>query len=79
MKRTYGRNVWIYLCILVLVLMLPLAALADDISNKLDGTVDATAEDMPLNIGVNGTTQLYVVPTDGDGKPGCDFSKATKL
>jgi hypothetical protein len=49
-------------------------AYADNISNNLDGTVDAVAEVMPLNVGgANGTTRLYVDPTNGDGKNGCNF------
>ena len=43
-------------------------ALADDISNNLDGCVVAIAEVMPLNVGgANGATQLYVTPENGDG------------
>ena len=36
---------------------------ADDISNALDATVDAVAEDLPLNVGgPSGTTDLYLIP-----------------
>ena len=53
-------------------------AYADNISNNLDGTVDAVAEVMPLDVGgANGTTKLYVDPTGGDGKPGCNFGGTT--
>ena len=42
------------------------AVFADDISNNLDGTVDAVAEVMPLGFpGPNGTTSLYVIPLGG--------------
>jgi len=45
------------------------AASADDVSNNLDASVDATAESMALNTGgPNGTTVLSVVPASGDGK-----------
>lgn len=55
-------------------------AYADDISNNLDATVDAVAEVMPLNEGgVNGTTMLYVVPRNGDGKNGCNLTAGTSL
>jgi hypothetical protein len=56
------------------------AVWADDISNNLDATVDAVAEVMALNSGgPNGTTQLYVVPQGGDGKPGCNLTGLTTL
>jgi hypothetical protein len=46
----------------------------DDIGNRLDASLDAVAEVMPLNVGgANGTTTLYVSPTNGDGKNGCNF------
>jgi HYR domain len=51
------------------------AALADDISNNLDLSVDPAAEIMSLNVGgVSGTTHLYVVERNSDGKPGCNIS-----
>ncbi len=63
---------------LVLGLAFPLASLADDISNNLDASVDALAEQMPLTLGgANGTTQLYVVPRNGDGKQGCNLTTNT--
>jgi hypothetical protein len=53
-------------------------AMADDISNDLDASIDATAEVMPLNVGgANGTTNLYVSPTNGDGKNGCNLTGST--
>lgn len=53
---------------------------ADNISNNLDASVDAVAEVMPLNVGgSNGTTQLYVMTTNGDGKNGCNLTGATTL
>ena len=46
----------------------------DDVPNTLDASVDAVAEVMPLVLGgPNGTTQLYVQPTNFDGKNGCNF------
>ncbi|MGY1639961.1 PxKF domain-containing protein [Geodermatophilus sp. SYSU D00703] len=55
-------------------------ASADDISNKLDNTVDAVAEVMSLNVGGRaGTTALYVTPTNGDGKNGCNLTGSTTL
>jgi hypothetical protein len=53
---------------------------ADDISNKLDASIDAAAEIMPLNVGgANGTTQLYVSPTGNDGKNGCNLTRSATL
>jgi hypothetical protein len=55
-------------------------ASADDIGNNLDASVDAAAENMPLNVGgATGTTQLFVVPQGGDGKPGCNLTGSTTL
>lgn len=52
----------------------------DDIPNTIDGTVDATAEVMTLNVGgPAGTTTFYVVPLGGDGKPGCNLTGSTTL
>jgi hypothetical protein len=52
----------------------------DDIPNSLDGSLDAEAEVMPLMVGgVNGTTQLSVMPRGGDGKPGCNLTGSTTL
>src|SRR5262245_18246050 len=56
------------------------AAHADDIKNTLDGSIDATAEIMALNVGgANGTTTLAVVPANEDGKQGCNLTKDTVL
>jgi len=51
----------------------------DDIANKLDASIDAVAEVMPLTVGgANGITTLYVIPTnDDDGKNGCNFTGNT--
>jgi hypothetical protein len=56
------------------------AVWADDISNNLDASIDAVAEVMALNAGgPNGTTNLYVQPTNGDGKNGCNLTGSTTL
>jgi hypothetical protein len=63
-----------------LLLAIPAIALADDISNNLDPTIDAAAEVMPLTVGgANGTTQLAVTPRNGDGKNGCNLTGSTSL
>ena len=46
-------------------------AYADDVSNNLDGTIDATAETLNLTLpGSGGTVGLYVQPANDDGKNG---------
>jgi hypothetical protein len=55
-------------------------ALADDVSNSLDLSVDATAEVMPLQVGgANGSTTLRIVTDNGDGKNGCNLTGQTTL
>jgi len=60
-------------------------AVADDISNSIDTSIDAVAEVMPLNVGgPTGTTTLYVDPTGekkdpADGKSGCNLTGQTTL
>jgi hypothetical protein len=52
----------------------------DQVGNNLDASLDAVAEVMPLTVGgPNGTTTLYINPTDGDGKPGCNLTGSTAL
>jgi hypothetical protein len=59
---------------------IPAIAFADDISNDLDASIDATAEVMPLTVGdSDGTTQLYVQPRNGDDKNGCNLTGSTTL
>jgi hypothetical protein len=51
-------------------------AAADDITNDLPGTVKV----MALNVGGSpGSTQLTVVPRNGDGKNGCNLTGSTTL
>ncbi|MGX1159140.1 hypothetical protein FBY31_2494 [Arthrobacter sp. SLBN-100] len=55
-------------------------AWADDIKNTLDGSVDATAETMALNVGgAQGSTTLALVETNGDGKNGCNLTGSSTL
>jgi hypothetical protein len=52
----------------------------DIITNKIDATIDAVVEEMPLTVnGANGSTTLAVNPTGGDGKPGCNLTGSTTL
>ena len=49
-------------------------AFADDVSNNLDSTVDATVETMALTAGgATGSTTFRIVATADDGKNGCNF------
>lgn len=52
---------------------------ADDVANTLDGTIDPTAEVMPLNVGVNGVTSLYIQPRNSDGEQGCNVKNNGSL
>jgi hypothetical protein len=55
-------------------------AVADDVSNGLDGSIDAVAEVMPLNsAGAAGITTLYVQPRNGDDKAGCNLTGSSTL
>jgi len=56
------------------------ATFADTVSNNADGTVDAVAEVMPLNVGgTAATTKLYINPLNDDGKNGCNLTGGTSL
>ena len=64
----------------VLAMLLTSFALADDISNNLDGTVDSTLEVLSLTTGGgNGTVGLFVREQNGDGKQGCNLTGSTTL
>jgi hypothetical protein len=60
------------------LLAIPVIALADDVSNNIDPSVDAVVETMPLTVGgANGTTNLYIVERNADGKNGCNLTGST--
>jgi hypothetical protein len=49
-------------------------AAADAVVNGLDDSIDSTYELMPLALSTGaGSTTIYVVPTDDDNDPGCNF------
>lgn len=61
-------------------LLMSTAVFADDVSNDLDATVDTTLETMNLTVGgAVGTTTLYTVNRNGDGKNGCNITSSTSL
>ena len=60
------------------IALTPGGPLFDNISNGVDETLDPEAEIMSLNVGgSNRTTLLGVVPTNGDGKNGCNLTGST--
>lgn len=60
---------------LILILFVTSLVLADDISNDLDVTVDATLEVMNRTVGGgNGTVNFYLIPINDDGKQGCNLT-----
>jgi hypothetical protein len=81
--KTSGRRssrIGLILGAALAALALGTVARADNISNGLDASVDAVAEVMPLTVGgANGTTSLFVVPQNGDGKNGCNLTGSTTL
>ncbi|HKY24142.1 MAG TPA: PxKF domain-containing protein [Gaiella sp.] len=63
-----------------MALLFAALAYADDISNTLDPTIDASFEAMALNVGGStGSTTLIVTPRNGDGKNGCNLTGSTTL
>jgi hypothetical protein len=53
-------------------------AVADNVYNNLDGSIDATLESMTLTAGgPTGTVSLFIQPTNGDGKSGCNLVAST--
>ena len=78
-RRGYRRMLKIALTLAMLVSgVLAVGAAADQISNNLDTTADAVAEVMPLAAGgASGTTRLYVVVQNNDGKNGCNLTGST--
>ncbi|QIX25390.1 hypothetical protein ncot_01385 [Nocardioides sp. JQ2195] len=83
-KRNLGRRRLVRASALTALTMSAALALngvatADDIHNDLDATIDAAAEVMPLNVGTDGTTTLYLQPRNGDGNNGCNLTGQTTL
>lgn len=64
----------------IIMFLSPVQVLADQVSNNLDATVDATAENVNLiTNGANGTVGYWVNPVNGDGKNGCNLTGSTVL
>lgn len=80
MITSLGRRLAVLFAMSVGLSVVAAPALADDIINNLDATVDADAEVMALNVGgPNGTTTLRVDPMNLDGKNGCNLTGSTTL
>lgn len=80
LRSTATRRVGVLVGATIAAASLVGVAIADDISNSLDGSIDAVAEVMPLSVGgANGSTTLYVNRTSDDKKPGCNFTAKTEL
>jgi hypothetical protein len=62
-----------------LMLALPAVALADNISNNLDTTVDATVENTSVAVGGTKSVGYLVDPANGDGKQGCNLTSSSSL
>ena len=54
-------------------------AIADNVYNNLDTTIDAQAEVMALNVGSTGTTALAIQQTDDDGAKNCNITSSNSL
>lgn len=66
--------------VIVTLVLAATSVFADDISNNLDVTPDVVAEVMPLSVGgADGTTDLYLIERNGDGKQGCNLIGSTTL
>jgi PKD domain len=67
------------------LLAIPAMALADTVTNNVDGTVDTSLETMNLTAGgANGSAKVYVEPTGNtsnpaDGKSGCNLTNNSSL
>jgi hypothetical protein len=54
-------------------------ALADNVYNSLDGTVDASVETLTVAPNATATVTLGIDSTNGDGKNGCNLTGSTTL
>ena len=85
MQSSIRRGLVAVLSVMSILLGITAVASADDVSNNLDTTIDATAEVMSLNVGGStGSTTLYIMATGtgkepADGKSGCNLTGSTTL
>jgi hypothetical protein len=63
-----------------MLLAIPAVALADDVYNNLDGSIDAAKENLNLTTGgTNDTASVLIQPRGSDGKPGCNLTGSSTL
>jgi hypothetical protein len=80
MRTTLRGKITLLFMAFALMLALPAVALADDVYNNLDGSIDAAAESIALTEGgTNDTASVLISPTNGDGKNGCNLTSSTVL
>ena len=77
----HNRRLIIFTCLVLIgLVVMPLAALADDVVNNADTSVDATYETVSLLIGgASRQVDLYTVNRNGDIKNGCNLTGGTTL
>jgi thrombospondin type 3 repeat protein/Big-like domain-containing protein len=75
-KQFRRRARWsLIIGMLFAALMFGAVAYADDVSNNLDTSVEATLENMPLTVGgADGSVQFHLAPTNTDEKNGCNLT-----
>jgi hypothetical protein len=82
-KAAFQRFLAFFYCLSLL--FAPAAALADDVTNNLDTSIDASVEQFKVqpNLNPNVTTgygfKLKAIPANGDGKQGCNLTGSTSL
>jgi hypothetical protein len=76
-RRTCRRTLFVLATALAVALAPGVAALGDVVSNTLDPSVDATAENLALTAGASASNVTFnLTPANGDGKNGCNISGA---
>jgi hypothetical protein len=80
-KFSKKRNLMTALVLaVVLTLLVAVVALADDVVNNADASVDAAYETVNITIGApSRTVDLWINPQNGDGKSGCNLTGSTTL
>ncbi|CAA9472775.1 MAG: hypothetical protein AVDCRST_MAG02-3875 [uncultured Rubrobacteraceae bacterium] len=75
MRTTLRSRLSLLFLSFAMVLAIPAVALADDVYNNLDNTIDVPAESITLTEGgTNDTASVLISPTNGDGKNGCNLT-----
>jgi hypothetical protein len=78
--RTYLRGkITLLFMMLGMLLAIPAIAFADDISNNLDGSIDADVETTSVNTGSTTDVGYLVQPRNSDGQNGCNIQGGESL